>query len=70
MGSALARGGMAFTSAEHGVWWLVLGLGVGIGVLGLLSTERWAVDTAERAMALFQEAGRGANLRTASLSRQ
>ena len=34
VGSALARGGTAFTGAEHGVWWLVLGLGVGILALG------------------------------------
>ncbi len=54
VGSALARGGLAFTSAEHGVWWLVLGLGVGILVLGLLSTGRWALDTAARAAALFE----------------
>jgi EmrB/QacA subfamily drug resistance transporter len=53
VGSALARGGMAFTSAEHGVWWTVLGLGVGILVLALLSTGRWALDTAARAAALF-----------------
>ena len=37
-----SRGRMAFTSAEHRVWWLVLGLGVGILVLGLLSTGRSA----------------------------
>jgi EmrB/QacA subfamily drug resistance transporter len=42
LGSALARGGMAFTSAARGVWWMVLGLGLGILVLGLLSTGRWA----------------------------
>jgi EmrB/QacA subfamily drug resistance transporter len=59
VGSALARGRMAFTSAEHGVWWLVLGLGVGILVLGLLSSGRWALDTAERATALFEEVDRG-----------
>jgi EmrB/QacA subfamily drug resistance transporter len=53
VGSALARGGTAFTSAEHGVWWTVLGLGVGILVLALLSTGRWALDTAARAAALF-----------------
>jgi hypothetical protein len=64
VGSALARGGMAFTSAEHGVWWLVLGLGVGILVLGLLSTGRWAKDTAKRAAALFEGVDRGADLRT------
>ena len=53
VGSALARGGTAFTGAERGVWWLVLGLGVGIVVLGLLSTGRWAAGTAGRAAALF-----------------
>ncbi len=62
VGSALARGGMAFTSAEHAVWWLVLGLGVGILVLELLSTGRWASDTAGRAAALFKEVDRGADL--------
>jgi hypothetical protein len=45
----------------------VLGLGVGIMVLGLLSTGRWASDTAGRAAALFAEVDRGADLRTAPL---
>jgi hypothetical protein len=63
VGSALARGGTAFTSAEHGVWWLVLGLGVGIGVLGLLSSGRRALDTAGRAAALFEEVARPAHRR-------
>jgi EmrB/QacA subfamily drug resistance transporter len=53
VGSALARGGMEFTRAEHGVWWLVLGLGVGILALGLLSAGRWAMSSAQRAAALF-----------------
>src|SRR5260370_27631400 len=57
-GSALARGGKAFTSAEHGVWWLALGLGVGIVVLGLVSTGRWATGTASPAPALFDEEDR------------
>jgi EmrB/QacA subfamily drug resistance transporter len=59
VGSALARGGMAFTGAAHGVWWLALGLGLGILVLGLLSTGPWALDTAWRAAALFEEVDRG-----------
>jgi EmrB/QacA subfamily drug resistance transporter len=59
LGSAASRGGTAFTGAEHGVWWLVLGLGIGILVLGLLSTGRWALDTASRAAALFDELDRG-----------
>ncbi|MGH3409766.1 MAG: MFS transporter, partial [Streptosporangiaceae bacterium] len=54
VGSALARGGTAFTRAEHGVWWMVLGLGAGLGALGLLSTGRWARATAGRAAALFE----------------
>jgi EmrB/QacA subfamily drug resistance transporter len=70
VGSAASRGGMAFTSAEHGVWWLVLGLGVGIEVLGLLSTGRWALGTAGRAATLFEEVDRGADPRTASLRRR
>ena len=53
LGSAASRGAMAFTGAEHGVWWLVLGLGVGILALGLLSTGRWALASAKRAAALF-----------------
>jgi EmrB/QacA subfamily drug resistance transporter len=62
VGSALARGprflaggGTAFTS----VWWMVLGLGIGIGVLGLLSTGRWAAGTARRAAALFEAVDQG-----------
>ncbi|HEX3648542.1 MAG TPA: MFS transporter, partial [Pseudonocardiaceae bacterium] len=40
--------GAAYTTAEHGVWWLVVGLGVGILATGLLSTGRWALGTATR----------------------
>jgi EmrB/QacA subfamily drug resistance transporter len=60
VGPALARGGTAFTHAERGVWWLALGLGVGVAVLGLLSTGRWAMSTAARAASLFDEVDRGA----------
>jgi len=66
VGSALARGGMAFTSAAHAVWWMVLGLGLGILVLGLVSTGRWALGTAARAAALFEEMDRGAAPRAAA----
>ena len=68
MGSALARGGAAFTSTAHGVWWMVLGLGLGILVLGLLSTGRWALGTAGRAAALFEEVHRDAELQTTAPS--
>src|SRR6185312_11502293 len=60
VGPALARGGTAFTGAAHGVWWMVLGLGLGIAALGLLSTGRWARGTAARAAALFEGVDTGA----------
>jgi hypothetical protein len=60
VGPALARGGTAFTGAAHGVWWMVLGLGLGIVVLGLLSTGRWARGTAARAAASFKDVDAGA----------
>jgi len=59
VGPALAHGGVAFTGAARGVWWMVLGLGLGILVLGLLSTGRWAQRTAGRAAALFEQVDRG-----------
>jgi len=59
VGSALGHGGLAFTSAARGVWWLVLGLGAGILALGLLSTGRRAQRTAGRAAALFEQVDRG-----------
>jgi EmrB/QacA subfamily drug resistance transporter len=55
VGPALARGGTAFTGAAHAVWWMVLALGAGILILGLLSTGPWALRTAGRAAALFEE---------------
>jgi MFS family permease len=59
VGPAVTRGGTAFTAAEHSVWRLVLGLGVGIAALGLISTGRWAQGTARRAAALFEHLERG-----------
>lgn len=68
VGSALARGGTAFVSAEHGVWWLVCGLGLGISALGWLGTGRLAADTAARAAALFEVVDRGTAERDAPAS--
>ena len=53
VGSTLAQGGLAFTSATHAVWWIVFGVGVFVAALGLVTTSRWALDTAGRASALF-----------------
>src|SRR5262249_19444029 len=55
VGSALARGGGAVTSGARGVGWMVLGWGVGILVLGLVSPGSRALATAGRAAALFEE---------------
>ena len=60
LGPALAHGGTAFTGAAHGVWWMVLGLGLGIVVLGLLSTGAGPRGTAARAAALFESVDTGA----------
>jgi MFS family permease len=65
VGPALARGGPAFSSAAQGVWWMVLGLGSGILILGLLSTSRWALTTAGRAAALFEVVDQGSQARGA-----
>jgi EmrB/QacA subfamily drug resistance transporter len=53
--AAVAAGGSTYTDAERGVWWLAVALGVGIVVLCLVSTGRWARSTAERAAALFEQ---------------
>jgi EmrB/QacA subfamily drug resistance transporter len=45
--------GAEFTDAAHGVWWLLCGLGIAVGLIGLLSTGRWALATAQRAAASF-----------------
>jgi hypothetical protein len=52
-GRALPRPGAAFTSAAHGVWWMTLGLGAGIVILGLVSTRHWASRAAVSAAQLF-----------------
>jgi EmrB/QacA subfamily drug resistance transporter len=59
VGASLTSGGTAFTGAEHGVWWMVLGLGLCVGVLGLLTTGRWARATAARAATLFDAVDTG-----------
>ncbi|MEV0797350.1 MFS transporter [Kribbella sp. NPDC050281] len=45
VGSTTALSPEAFTRAEHILWWPVLGLGLGILALALISTSRWAEST-------------------------
>ncbi|MEV8515437.1 hypothetical protein [Dactylosporangium sp. NPDC051484] len=66
VGSSLADGGAAYTTAEQGVWWMILALGAGIMVLGFVCNGRWARSTAERAATLFDEVDRGADTRPAA----
>ncbi|WP_410596170.1 MFS transporter [Amycolatopsis sp. lyj-23] len=47
--------GVALSSAGHGVWWLVAGLGAALVALALLSTGRRAAATARRAAVLIDE---------------
>ena len=62
-GSALARGGMAFTRAEHGVWRIVVGLGLVIFILGLITTSRWALGSARPPCSTAARRGRPAQRR-------
>lgn len=55
VGPALTRGRPAYMEASHIVWWMVLGLGIGLALLALLSTGSWAKSTAPDAAALFSE---------------
>ncbi len=66
VGSPAAAGGSAFTAAEHGVWWMVCALGVGIVLLGLVSTGRWARATAGQAAALFAKVESGGDPRVSA----
>ncbi|GGU71101.1 MFS transporter [Streptomyces albospinus] len=70
VGPTVTRGGTGFMDAAHGVWGMVLGLGLGIVGVGLLSTGRRSLDSAVRAAAMFEEVDRGADLRTAPAGRR
>jgi MFS family permease len=55
-GASIAGGiGQGFAVASHPGWWIVVGLGLVILVLGLLTTTSWADETARRTAALFGE---------------
>ncbi len=54
VGGALGRN---FANATHPAWWIIVALGAAILVLGLLTTTRWADETARRTAERFREAG-------------
>jgi EmrB/QacA subfamily drug resistance transporter len=61
---ALAGGGVAgalgpgFSAATHVSWWIVVAMGAIIFALGLLTTSRWAQETAAETAERFSEQGR------------
>jgi EmrB/QacA subfamily drug resistance transporter len=50
--SALGRG---FASATHVSWWIIVGLGVTVLILGLVTTTNWAQETARETAERFRE---------------
>jgi EmrB/QacA subfamily drug resistance transporter len=52
--------GPSFATATHAGWWIIAGLGVVSLLVGLLTTTKWALDTARRTAERFREStGRG-----------
>jgi EmrB/QacA subfamily drug resistance transporter len=54
LAGAIAAGGAlavrpGFVHSSHAVWWLLVAAGIAIFLLGVLSTTRWANESAERA---------------------
>ena len=58
---AAAGGGLAgalgksFATATHPGWWIITGFGAVVLVLGMVTTTRWANDTAEQTAERFRE---------------
>jgi MFS family permease len=52
--------GPSFAAATHRGWYIVVGLGVAILILGVLTTGRWAKQTARRTAERFREQPRPA----------
>jgi len=48
-------GGGDFAAATHAFWWVLVGFGLTVIVLGLLSTGRWAAASVRRIAALLDE---------------
>jgi EmrB/QacA subfamily drug resistance transporter len=52
IGATISSGaGAGFAEASHAGWWIIVGLGVAVLVLGLVTTGRWARSTTERVAA-------------------
>ncbi len=47
----------AFLAAARPAWWIIAGCGAAVLLLGVLTTGRWAQETARRTAALFDDGG-------------
>jgi MFS family permease len=55
LGRTAGQSGSGFTRTAHGVWWMVVGLGLALVVMTLISTNGRAERTAGQAAALFAD---------------
>jgi len=56
-GGAVAAIGLGFPAATHVSWWIVVGLGILILLLGTLTTGRWANHTASATAERLRDGG-------------
>ena len=54
-GATAGAVGPSFPAATHASWWVLVGLGVTALCLGILTTTKWANDTARRTAKRFRE---------------
>ncbi|HWF25880.1 MAG TPA: MFS transporter [Solirubrobacteraceae bacterium] len=54
-GGAAGALGKGFATATHPGWWIIAGFGGAVLVLGLVSTTRWANETAEQTAERFRD---------------
>lgn len=60
-GVGASRGiGAAFAIATHPLWWIVVGCGLSIIAIGVISTSRWAHESAANVRHLLEEPAPGA----------
>jgi hypothetical protein len=57
-GTAVGVLGRGFAAATHASWWIIVGLGLAVLVLGAVTTTRWADGTARATAARFRDSRR------------
>jgi len=59
-GGAAHAIGVSFAAATHTSWWIIVGLGIAVLLLALLTTTGWAFETARQTAERFREGRRPA----------